>query len=148
MYLLDTNHCSQAILGNTNVLRRLEYIENSVITTCAIVQGELIDMAERSQRKESNLVLINRFLIGIYIHNGVIMQIATPSIDSLSGEITLLGEVFDKLREIKTELADHDYILAIKAYQERLPIRCTGDLVKVDNHFLLENPHNLLLNNI
>ncbi|QLE53762.1 type II toxin-antitoxin system VapC family toxin (plasmid) [Nostoc sp. C057] len=69
MYLLDTNHCSQAILGNTNVLRRLEYIENSVITTCAIVQGELIDMAERSQRKESNLVLINRFLIGIYIHN-------------------------------------------------------------------------------
>lgn len=45
MYLLDTNHCSQAILGNTNVLRRLEYIENSVITTCAIVQGELIDMA-------------------------------------------------------------------------------------------------------
>jgi tRNA(fMet)-specific endonuclease VapC len=69
MYLLDTNHCSQAILGNTNVLRRLEYIENSVITTCAIVQGELIDMAERSQRKESNLVLINRFLTGIYIHN-------------------------------------------------------------------------------
>ncbi|MBW4455272.1 MAG: type II toxin-antitoxin system VapC family toxin [Nostoc indistinguendum CM1-VF10] len=69
MYLLDTNHCSQAILGNTNVLRRLEYIENSVITTCAIVQGELIDMAERSQRKETNLVLINRFLIGIYIHN-------------------------------------------------------------------------------
>jgi tRNA(fMet)-specific endonuclease VapC len=69
MYLLDTNHCSQAILGNTNVLRRLEYIENSVITTCAIVQGELIDMAERSQRKETNLVLINRFLTGIYIHN-------------------------------------------------------------------------------
>lgn len=69
MYLLDTNHCSQAILGNTNVLLRLEYIENSVITTCAIVQGELIDMAERSQRKESNLVLINRFLTGIYIHN-------------------------------------------------------------------------------
>lgn len=79
---------------------------------------------------------------------GVVMQIATPQIDKLSGEITLLGEVFEKLREIKTELADHDYILAIKAYQERLPIRCTGDLVKVDNHFLLENPHNLLLNNI
>ncbi|UKP01299.1 hypothetical protein [Nostoc sp. UHCC 0870] len=79
---------------------------------------------------------------------GIIMQIATPSIDSLSGEIILLGEVFEKLREIKTQLADHDYILAIQAYQERLPVRCTGDLVKVDNHFILENPHNLLLNNI
>jgi hypothetical protein len=79
---------------------------------------------------------------------GVIMQIASPSIDKLSGEITLLGAIFEKLQEIKTELADHDYILAIKAYQERLPIRCTGDLVKVDNHFLLENPHNLQIDNI
>lgn len=79
---------------------------------------------------------------------GVVMQIATPSIDKLSGDITLLGEVFEKLRSIKTELADHDYILAIKAYQERLPINCTGDLVKVDNHFLLKNPHNLQIDNI
>ncbi|GAB1539989.1 hypothetical protein NUACC21_26580 [Scytonema sp. NUACC21] len=69
MYLLDTNHCSQAILGNANVLYRLLEVENSVITSCAIVQGELIDMAERSQRKESNLALIHRFLTGIYIHN-------------------------------------------------------------------------------
>ncbi|MEC4818888.1 MAG: type II toxin-antitoxin system VapC family toxin [Scytonema sp. PMC 1069.18] len=66
MYLLDTNHCSQAILGNANVLHRLAEVENTVITTCAIVQGELIDMAERSQRKESNLALIHRFLTGIY----------------------------------------------------------------------------------
>ncbi|YAF94669.1 MAG: type II toxin-antitoxin system VapC family toxin [Nodularia sp. CChRGM 3473] len=69
MYLLDTNHCSQAILGNANVLHRLAEVENSVITTCVIVQGELIDMAERSQRQESNLALIHRFLTGIYIHN-------------------------------------------------------------------------------
>ncbi|MBH8576839.1 hypothetical protein I8752_28390 [Nostocaceae cyanobacterium CENA369] len=79
---------------------------------------------------------------------GVVMQIATPSIDKLSGEITLLGEVFDKLRLIKTSLADHDYILAIKGYQERFPIRCTGDLVKVDNHFILRNPHNFQIDNI
>ncbi len=79
---------------------------------------------------------------------GVVMQIATPSIDKLSGEITLLCTVFEKLQEIKTELADHDYVLAIKAYQERLPIRCTGDLVKVNNHFILNNPHNLQIDNI
>ncbi|YAF97297.1 MAG: hypothetical protein AB3A66_06440 [Nodularia sp. CChRGM 3473] len=79
---------------------------------------------------------------------GVVIQISTPSIDKLSGEIILLGEVFHKLREIKTELVDHDYILAIKAYQERLPIRYTGDLVKVDDHFILENPHNLQINHI
>lgn len=69
MYLLDTNHCSLAILGNANVLRHLAEVENSLITTCVIVQGELIDMAERSQRRENNLGLIHRFLTGIYIHN-------------------------------------------------------------------------------
>lgn len=69
MYLLDTNHCSFAILGNSNVLSRLAAIENSLVSTCVIVQGELVDMAERSQRQEENLALIYRFLMGIYIHN-------------------------------------------------------------------------------
>ena len=73
---------------------------------------------------------------------GIVMQIATPEIDKLRGEITLLGGVFEKLQEIKTILANHDYILAIKAYQERLPIRCIGDLVKENNDFILTNPKN------
>lgn len=76
------------------------------------------------------------------------MQIATPQTDKLGGEITLLCAVFDKLQEIKTHLVDHDYILAIKAYQERLPISCTGDLVKEENHFILKNLKSLKINNI
>ena len=74
---------------------------------------------------------------------GVVMQIATPEKEKLRGEITLLGAVFEKLQEIKTVLANQDYILAIKAYQERLQIHCIGDLVKQDNHFILNNPKNL-----
>lgn len=68
MYLLETNHCSLAILGNSNILNRLVTIENSLVSTCVIVQGELVYMAERSQRQEDNLALIHRFLMGIYIH--------------------------------------------------------------------------------
>jgi hypothetical protein len=123
------------------------------------LQHNLGDYAERiSDILKTLSVVENRDQVDIlseFITNypnfnlqGVVMQIATPPTDKLSGEITLLAEVFEKLRSIKTELADHDYILAIKAYQERLPIHCTGDLVKVDNHFLLKNPHNLLLGNI
>ncbi|MBD2211270.1 hypothetical protein H6G27_15435 [Nostoc linckia FACHB-104] len=123
------------------------------------LQHNLGDYAERiSDILKTLSVVENRDQVDIlseFITNypnfnlqGVVMQIATPSTDKLSGEITLLAEVFEKLRSIKTELADHDYILAIKAYQERLPIHCTGDLVKVDNHFLLKNPHNLVLGNI
>lgn len=76
---------------------------------------------------------------------GVVMQIQTPNADKLSGEIALLGIVVDKLRKIQTSLADHDYIKAIKAYQERLPIVCTGDLIKENGHFTLKNPRQFVI---
>jgi hypothetical protein len=79
---------------------------------------------------------------------GVVMEIETPDSEQLIGKIQLFGVVFDKLRHITTELKDHDYILAIKAYQQRLPISFTGDLVKENNHFILQNPHNFQIDNI
>jgi hypothetical protein len=79
---------------------------------------------------------------------GIVMQIHTPNADKLSGEITLLGVIADKLRKIKTELADKDYILAIKAYQERLPFLCTGDLIKENQTFTLKNPRNFTLDDL
>lgn len=68
MYLLDTNHCSQAILKDSSILNRLSDLTDVSITTCAIVQGELVDMVERSQQRVSNLALIQRFLQGLYIY--------------------------------------------------------------------------------
>ncbi|MDF5720163.1 MAG: hypothetical protein PUP91_06665 [Rhizonema sp. PD37] len=114
------------------------------------LQHNLGDYAERISDILKTLEIVeNRSQVDIlseFITNypnftvqGVVRQISTPSIDKLSGEITLLCAIFQKLQEIKTELADHDYILAIKAYQERLPIHCTGDLVKEDSHFILKN---------
>ena len=69
MYLLDTNHCSGAILRNPTILNHLKSIEQEVVGTCVIVQGELIDMAERSQRSQNNLELVQNFLQGIYIYD-------------------------------------------------------------------------------
>lgn len=79
---------------------------------------------------------------------GIVMQIHTPNADKLSGEITLFGLVADKLQKIKTSLEDKNYILAIKAYQERLPILCTGDLIKDNNTFTLKKPRNLTLDEL
>jgi hypothetical protein len=79
---------------------------------------------------------------------GIAIAIHTPNADKLSGEITLLGVIADKLRKIKTELADKDYILAIKAYQERLPFLCTGDLIKENQTFILKNPRNFTLDDL
>lgn len=79
---------------------------------------------------------------------GFVTQIATPHEYKLSGEITIVCSVFDKLSKIKTELKDHNYILAIKAYQERLPIVCVGDLSKESNIFVLKSPRGFQIENI
>ena len=76
---------------------------------------------------------------------GIVIQLQNPNRDKLSGEITLSGVIVNKLRKIHAELFNHDYILAIKGYQERLPLSCTGDLIKEDDTFILENPRNLTL---
>jgi len=70
---------------------------------------------------------------------GIVIQIQTPDADKLSGTITLMGVVVDKLRQIRIELFNHDYILAIKAYQERFSVVVAGDLIKENNAFMLKN---------
>lgn len=88
MFLLDTNHCSYAILGNTQVLKYLASLGDQPIATCTIVKGELIDMAARSQQREANLALVQRFLLGLYIY----------PIDETTAEIygNLKAAVFDR----------------------------------------------------
>ncbi|NJO30054.1 MAG: hypothetical protein HC874_22870 [Richelia sp. SL_2_1] len=122
------------------------------------LKPEIIDFSRRMGEVVETLALKeNRSQIEIFsdlITNapnttiqGVVTQIATPNADNLSGEVTLLGVIVDKLRPIYTELTDRNYILALKAYQERLPIYCTGDLIKDNNTFVLKNPHHLSLDN-
>ncbi len=77
MYLLDTNHCSFAIQNQPDILSRLAALSQSEITTCVIVQAELIYMAENSQKRESNLNRVKEFLKDILIYE----------IDSITAEI-------------------------------------------------------------
>ncbi len=76
------------------------------------------------------------------------IQIDEPLSEHLDGEVTLMGVVVNKLRKIKTELKNHDYILAIKAYQERLTITSQGDLIKDNDAFILKKPSNITLKNL
>jgi len=90
-------------------------------------------------------------LIKIYPHfkiQGFVTQIATPNANQLSGEVTIVCPIFEKLHQIKTELVGYDYILAIKSYQERLPVACTGDLVKKNDIFIFKNPRDFKIENI
>lgn len=76
---------------------------------------------------------------------GIVIQLQSPNVDQLSGGVILSGVIVNRLRKIQAELFNHDYILAIKAYQERLPLFCKGDLVKEDEIFILKNPRDLTL---
>lgn len=72
MYLLDTNHCSRLIMKlimkDVALLRRIIEVETEQISTCTIVQGELVHMAENSQQRAGNLALVRQFLQSIYIY--------------------------------------------------------------------------------
>jgi hypothetical protein len=65
---------------------------------------------------------------------------------SLTGQATLIGCAVGQFRKIYVELTDAEYSLALKAYEERSPVVCTGDLIKQDNAFLLKNPRDFTLN--
>jgi len=67
MYLLDTNHCSELILGNPAVIARAAELEGQLATT-AITAGELVYMAENSDQVETNLAFIEEFLLDIPVY--------------------------------------------------------------------------------
>jgi tRNA(fMet)-specific endonuclease VapC len=72
MYLLDTNHCSRIIFGETNLVRGLQEHIGIGVGTSVIVQGELLYMVQKSSQQEANLTFVRAFLktIDLYPING------------------------------------------------------------------------------
>ncbi|MEG4166817.1 MULTISPECIES: hypothetical protein [unclassified Microcoleus] len=60
-------------------------------------------------------------------------------------KVVMMGFVVNKLRKIYLELTEIDCNLALKAYQERIPVTCTGDLLKVGGYFAMKNLHDFAL---
>jgi tRNA(fMet)-specific endonuclease VapC len=104
MYLLDTNHCSRAILGDSQILSRLNTINNDLVATCVISQGELIYVAERSQRKETNLILVQSFFQNIYIYN--IDQTTATLYGQLKASLFKKFAPKEKSKQRKTKIVD------------------------------------------
>lgn len=152
-YLKSTGWHQQGIIPDkVSIWIRDNYPENKLKIQLPVDQNfddysrriyDVIATLETAENRSQMDILseIINYLPNLTIQ-GVVMQIQTPNDEQLRGEIKLLGVVFDKLRYITTTLINHDYILAIKAYQERLPICCTGNLVKENDNFILQSPHN------
>lgn len=69
MYLLDTNHCSQIINGNPDVIKKLQENSSQGIGISVITRGELIFMVEKSQHIGENTKKVSAFLnvVNIYL---------------------------------------------------------------------------------
>lgn len=122
---------------------------NQEIPGFPVSMSVILETLEKAENR-SQLDIISELIttaLNISIQ-GTVMQINTPNPDQLSGNIVILGVVIDKLRRIQAELFNHEYILAIKAYQERIPIVCTGDLIKEDSCFILKNTRDFALDEL
>jgi tRNA(fMet)-specific endonuclease VapC len=125
MYLIDTNHCSAIILGETNVIRQVIEVGELNIATCVIVQGELTYMMENSAQREINLVRLAEFIEDIRIYR------VTEDIATIYGQLkaSLLKQFGpkEKSKRRKTKITElgfdeNDIWIAAIAFQHNLTI--------------------------
>jgi predicted CopG family antitoxin len=102
-------------------------ISDAISTLEVVEKRSQLDILSELLTKASNIEI-----------QGIVTEIQESN---SMGAVTLMGVVVGKLRKIKAELKQPEYTLAIKAYQERLPVICTGDLSKEDSFFLLHHLH-------
>lgn len=57
-YLLDTNHCSYILANNHSVIDQIELVGVESVGISVITEGELIYMAENSEKSVDNLATI------------------------------------------------------------------------------------------
>jgi len=68
-YLLDTTHCIDLLNAKPYMVRKVDELGNSLLSTCIIAQGELIYGALISERVAENLDDIAEFLQNIVIYD-------------------------------------------------------------------------------
>ncbi len=79
MYLLDTNHCSFILEGESAVVERLRQRATLTVSTSVIVAGELYFMAQNSQQQ-----MANQLKIQVFLQRLDVLPI-TPAISSVYG---------------------------------------------------------------
>jgi tRNA(fMet)-specific endonuclease VapC len=69
MYLLDTNHCSALIFGDSLIIDHAKSVGESNLAISVVTEGELLYMAENSQKIAENLQIIEDFIADISIYD-------------------------------------------------------------------------------
>jgi hypothetical protein len=116
---------------------------NSEIRAFALRMAEILETLEIAEGRSQLEILSDLFTKAANIKiQGVVIKLQE---EQHLGNVTIMGFVVGKPQKIHVQLSEPAYTLAIKAYQERLPVFCSGDLIKEGSEFILKNPHNFAL---
>lgn len=135
MYLLDTNHFSQLILGDASIRKQITKIGEANVAISSITAGEVFYMAYHSERQEENLRRVRAYLagIGIFTINDGIAELYGQFKSEL---IRYYGpKERQKRRKVKIEaigISDNDLWIACTAIHQRLTvISCDRDFTRM-----------------
>ncbi|MCU0544294.1 MAG: hypothetical protein MUE44_19305 [Oscillatoriaceae cyanobacterium Prado104] len=103
------------------------------------VIGEIIKQLEVIEER-SQLEILNDLITCLENAEvqGFIVKVDRPSVENIA-RVIMMGFVVGKLRKISLELTGDNLNLAVKAYQERIPVTCSGDFVKEGGYFVATN---------
>ncbi|MBA3924461.1 MAG: type II toxin-antitoxin system VapC family toxin [Nostocaceae cyanobacterium] len=135
MYLLDTNHCSRIIFGESKVIHQLQEHNSAGVATSVIVRGELLYMVQKSKQKAANLKQVIAFLetVNLYPINGSVADVY----GNLKGKIIQQLGPKDKAKRRKFTVqdlgfSDNDLWIASTALHYNLTVVSTdSDFIRI-----------------
>ena len=124
-YLLDTNHCSYIINGNSQVIDALNRRITGSIAVSIITYAELLYMTEKSERALENRMAVEAFLSNINLY--FIDEETAIIYSSLKTSIFDRFAPKDKNKRRRTKIdnlgfTDHDLWIAATAIQHDLTL--------------------------
>ncbi len=102
----------------------------------ALRMAEILEILEKVEGRSQLDILSD--LVTVVPHaeiEGMVIQLDERK---YQGDVTIMGFIVSKPRQIQMMLGENEYYFARTAYIERLPIVCTGDLVKENGAFVLK----------
>lgn len=116
---------------------------NPEIRAFALRMSEILETLEIAEGRSQLEILSDLFTKAANIEiQGVVIKLQE---ERHLGNVTIMGFVVGNLQKLHVQLSEPEYALAIKAYQERLPVICSGDLIKEGSELVLKNPRHFAL---
>lgn len=94
--------------------------------------------------REAARVMRERAPVEDFELEGAVVKLDRP-IGSVSGKVTIIGQVHGRPKRVTLELQDAEYHLAVEAHDNEYALRCYGTLQRQGRALVLQNPREVTL---